>query len=105
MTHQNGTWSPYAGSNSIILAVGLLIVTGVLMYFAMRLHHPIAVKRPGKFIGISIVVIWVLSVATFLVAVTTYVLCSISRWVSLTGPDEPHRNSRYRCSQDWLPFS
>ena len=47
MTHSEG-WSPYAGSSSIILAVGLLIVTGVLIYFAIRLHHPIAVKRPGK---------------------------------------------------------
>ena len=89
MTYQNGTWSPYAGSNSIILAVGLLIVTGVLMYFAMRLHHPIAVKRPGKFIGISLVVIWVLSVATFLVALTTYVLVLYQQVGHLTGPENP----------------
>jgi hypothetical protein len=51
---QYGTWSPYVGSNSILLAVVLVIVTGVLMYLAIRLHHPIEVKRPGKFIGIAL---------------------------------------------------
>ena len=31
---QYGTWSPYVGSNSILLAVVLLIVTGVLIFLA-----------------------------------------------------------------------
>jgi hypothetical protein len=89
MTYHYGTWSPYAGSNSIILAVGLFIVTGVLMYFAMQLHHPIAVKRPGKFLGISLVVIWVLSVTTFLVALTTYVLALYQQVGHPAGPANP----------------
>lgn len=49
-THQS--WSPYAGSSSIILAVVLLIITGVLLYLAFRLHHPKEVKRPGTFLAL-----------------------------------------------------
>ena len=86
---QYGTWSPYVGSNSIILAVVLLIVTGVLIFFAIRLHHPIEVKRPGKFLGVSIVVIWLLSVTTFLVAVTTYVSALYQQVGQFTGPTNP----------------
>jgi len=87
MTHQS--WSPYAGSSSIILAVGLLIVTGVLIYFAMRFHHPIAVKRPGKFLGISLVVMWVLAVTTFVVAVIIYVRALYQQVGHFTGPVNP----------------
>ncbi len=71
MSH-NGNWSPYTGSGSILLAIGLLIVTGVLLYFAIRLHRPILFKRPGKVLGVSLVVMWFLSVIAFLVAVTIY---------------------------------
>ncbi len=71
-THQ--AWSPYAGSSSIILVVVLLIVTGVLLYFAMRLHHPIAVKRPGVFLSISLVVSWVVCVVAVLVASYIYIM-------------------------------
>ncbi len=83
---QYGTWSPYVGSNSILLAVVLLIVTGVLIFLAIRLHHPIEVKRPGKFLGVSIVVMWLLSVTTFLVAVTTYVSALYQQVGQFTGP-------------------
>src|SRR5215472_16089408 len=87
MTHQS--WSPYTGSSSLILAVVLLIVTGVFMYLAMRVHHPIAVKRPGKVLGVAIVVIWLLSVTTFLVAVSVYVLSLYQQVGHFTGPANP----------------
>jgi hypothetical protein len=86
---QHGTWNPYVGNNSIILAVVLLIVTCVLIYLAIRLHHPIEVKRPGKFLGISIVVIWLLSVTTFLVALITYVTALYQQIGDFTGPVNP----------------
>jgi hypothetical protein len=86
---QHGSWSPYVGSNSIVLAVGLLIVTGVWIYLAMRLQHPIEVKRPGKAIGVFIVVIWFLSVITFLVAVVVYVDTLYQQVSHLTGPADP----------------
>jgi hypothetical protein len=78
MSH-SGNWSPYVGSNSIILAVVLFIVTGVLVFLAMRVAHPITVRRPGKALGISIVVIWVLSVVTFLLAVIVYALALVKQ--------------------------
>jgi hypothetical protein len=87
MTHQS--WSPYGGSNSIILAGVLLIITGVLMYLAFRFPHLIAVKRPGKFLGVAIVVIWVLSVTTFLVAAGIYVLALYQQVGPFTAPVNP----------------
>jgi len=59
------------------------------MYLAIRLPDPIEVKRPGKFIGISLVVIWLLSVTTFLVAVTTYVRALYQQVGHFTGPVNP----------------
>jgi hypothetical protein len=73
MTHTEG-WSPYAGSSSIILAIVLLIVTGVLIYVAIRLHHPLAVKRPGKILRVSLVVSWVVCVIAVLEASSIYIL-------------------------------
>lgn len=89
MTHRYVNWSPYIGSSSIILAVGLLIVTGVLIYFAMRLHRPIGIKSPGKFVGILLVVMWVLSVTMFLVASVVYVLALVQQIGPFTGPANP----------------
>jgi phosphatidylserine synthase len=54
MARNYENWSPYAGSSSIVLAVVLLIIAGVLIYLAFRLHHPKEVKRPGTFLGIAI---------------------------------------------------
>ena len=88
MTHY-GTWSPYAGSNSVILAIVLLIVTGVLMSLAMRLHRPIAVKRPGKVLRVSLVVLWLLSVTTFLVAAGIYGYADEQQMIHFTGPMNP----------------
>jgi len=83
------SWYPYAGSSSIILAVVLLIVTGVLLYFATRLHHPVAVKRPGRFLSVALVVMWLLSVTTWLIAVITYALTLYQQVGSLTRPANP----------------
>src|SRR5947209_5964871 len=39
---QYGTWHPYVGSDSIILAVVLFLVTGVLISLAIRLHRDVS---------------------------------------------------------------
>jgi hypothetical protein len=88
MTHY-GTWSPYGGSGSLLLAGVLLIVTGVLIYLAIRLHHPVEVKRPGKFLRVSLVGIWLLSVTTFLVATIIYALADEQQGIHFTGPMNP----------------
>jgi hypothetical protein len=85
--HQS--WSPYTGISSIILAIVLLIVTGVLLYFAFRLHHPIAVKRPGRFLSVALVVMWLLSVTMFLIAASVYVLALYQQIGPLTAPANP----------------
>ena len=88
MTHY-GTWSPYAGSGSVILAVVLLIVTGVLTCFAIRLHYPLVVKRPGKFLSASLLGMWLLSVTAFLMAATIYARADIQQNIHFTGPMNP----------------
>lgn len=70
--HQS--WNPYGGAGSLVLAAVLLIVTGILLYLAFRLHRPKKVKRPGKLLGASIVVILLLSVTNFLIASGIYAL-------------------------------
>ena len=72
-------WSSYTGSSAIILAVLLFVVTGVLVYGGMRLSHPLAAKRPGLYLGVCIGVLWLLSLTTFLVAVTVYVAALINQ--------------------------
>ncbi len=89
MARRYENWSPYAGSGSIILAVVLLIIIGVLLYFAFRLHHPKEVKRPGVFLGVTIVAIWLLSVTMFLIASGVYVLALIQQVGRFTGPANP----------------
>lgn len=86
---RSANWSPYVGSSSIILAVALLVVTGLLLYLAVRVSHPVGVKRPGKSVGALIVVIWVVSVVTFLVASTVYVDTLFRQVGRFTGPADP----------------
>lgn len=86
---RTANWSPYAGIGSIILAVVLLVVVAALIYWALRLPHPIAVKRPGLFTGALIVVIWLLSVITFLTAYTAYVSVLYQQVGNVTGPANP----------------
>jgi hypothetical protein len=87
----------YTGSGSLILAIVLLIVTGVLLYCALRLYHPITAKRPGKFVGISIVALWVLSATMFVVAVIVYVLALYQQSGHLSGPTDPITPVRNLC--------
>ncbi len=85
-THQS--WSPYGGNDSLILTVVLLIITGVLLYFAFRLHHPKEIKQPGTFLGVALVVLWLLSIATLLIASTIYVLALYRQRGPITPPPD-----------------
>ena len=86
---RTANWSPYTGSGSIILAVVLLVVTGLLAYFALRLRRPVAVRRPGALGAVLLIVIWLLSVTTFLVAITVYVSALTQQIGQVTGPADP----------------
>jgi hypothetical protein len=84
----NQPWSPYVGSSSLILAIILLIVTGVLLYFATRLQHPIAVKRPGVFLSVALVVSWVVCVIAVLVASYIYIVAEYRQVGHITEPKD-----------------
>ncbi|HLI09619.1 MAG TPA: hypothetical protein VKV40_23860 [Ktedonobacteraceae bacterium] len=72
-----------------MLAVALFIVTGVLVYLAFRLRHPVEVKRPGKFVGVLLVVILMVSVLAFLVAAGTYALALTQQEGHIIEPGDP----------------
>jgi hypothetical protein len=82
-------WAPFTGGSRIILAVVLLFITGVLVFSATRLHHPLVAARPGKFLVACIIVTWFLSVVAFLVSITIYVLALIAQVGSINGPTNP----------------
>ena len=68
MAHYIVPWSPLTQTGSIILATVLVVITGMLLYAGTRIQHPLAAKRPGLFLGTCIVVIWLLSALTYLMA-------------------------------------
>jgi hypothetical protein len=69
-----GTWVPYAGAHSLLLAALLLAVAVVLAYLGRRLRVKIAVMKPGTNVGALLIVIWALSIWTFLVALFAYAI-------------------------------
>lgn len=88
MKHRLVNWNPYEGSSSILLALVLLIIIGILLYFAFRLRRPGEIKRPGKFPGLLIIIMWLLSIMTFVIASTVYVRVLLQQ----VGPFIPPAN-------------
>lgn len=88
MAH-SGTWSPYGGSSSLVLAFGLCVVVGLVLYAARCLPHPIAAKRPGKGMGIALVLLWAVAVSTFVVAASIYVWALLQQVGYVTSPENP----------------
>ena len=72
MTHYIVPWSPLTTTGSITLIVILFVAIGLLLFIGTRIHQPLAAKRPGLFLGICIVVIFLLSGFTYLMAEFTY---------------------------------
>lgn len=67
-------WHPYEGTSALILAAILLAVTSVLAWLSTRLHGRIGVERPGKLVTSTIVIVFLLSVFSFLEAQRAYML-------------------------------
>jgi hypothetical protein len=86
---QYGTWSPYVGSDALLLAVALLIIAGVLTYLGTRLHRSVGVNRPGTAVSIFLVVIWGFSFATLLIALGTYMRALVQQVGHVTLPTNP----------------
>jgi len=84
-----GTWRPYVGGDALLLALVLLVIGGVLAYFGTRLRRPVGANRPGKALGILLVLMWGLSILTFGIAVTTYWGALIQQAGPITVPASP----------------
>jgi len=67
-----GTWFPYTGASAAVLGIVLLTVAFILTYAGMKLKRTRRVKTPGKSVSVFLILIWVLSLFTFLVAVVAY---------------------------------
>ncbi len=86
---QYGTWKPYVGSGALQLALVLLVIAGVLAYLGTRLHHLVEVERPGKAVSALLIVMWILSIATFLNAVGTYMKEVYEQYGNFAPPESP----------------
>jgi hypothetical protein len=86
---QNGTWKPYAGGEALLLAAVLFVVAAVLAYVGTRLRQPVGVSRPGKAVGVLLVVMWGLSLATLAIAVGTYGRAFFQKYGNVTLPADP----------------
>lgn len=86
---QHGSWASYSGGGAVILAVVLLLITGALLVGALRLPHPLTFKRPGRTLGALLVVLWLLSALTFLVAITAYGLALSQQVTNYSAPPDP----------------
>ena len=89
MNHSHGTWGPYTGNSAIMLALGLLVVAGVLLYLAMRFRRPISFKQPGRFFKVVIVVLWFLSIVAWLAAFAIYVMVLLRQQPHYVGASDP----------------
>ncbi|HUI87124.1 MAG TPA: hypothetical protein VLX61_00235 [Anaerolineales bacterium] len=67
-----GEWVPYSGNGAVILGSVLLVIAGVITLFGTQLRESLRVQRPGKAISGMLVVVWILSILTFLVDVVVY---------------------------------
>jgi hypothetical protein len=72
-----------------LLSVTLLVIAGVLVYLGTGLHRPVGVARPGRTVGILLIIIWFLSLASFAIAVATYVSALYQQVGPVTLPTSP----------------
>jgi len=86
---QYGTWRPYEGTDALQLALVLLVIGGVLAYLGTRLHLPLGDDRPGKAVSALLIVMWGLSLATFLNAVGIYVTELFTLYGNFAPPPSP----------------
>jgi hypothetical protein len=86
---QYGTWSPYEGSGSLLLALALFIIGCALAYLGLRRHNPIEITQSGRIVSILLIIMWGLSIATFLNSIVTYFQSLVQQVGAFTPPTSP----------------
>ena len=77
------------GSAAILLAIALLAIGVLLTYFVSRLRGALGVTKPGKAVSGFLILIWGLSLITFLVALVTYGLQLYQKHMLSATPTSP----------------
>lgn len=78
-----GTWAPYAGTDSILLAALLLVIAAAFACLGVRLRSSMAPARPGRAVSVFLILIWVVSLVAFLVDAVTYGF--VLQWANLVA--------------------
>ena len=86
---QYGTWNPYEGSSALLLALALFVIGCGWVYLGLKRHSPIKVEPSGKIISILLVMMWGLSVVTFLNSIVTYMQSLIQQVGPFAAPSSP----------------
>jgi len=79
-------WVSYSGSESILLAIVLLVVASGFVYAGARLRTPLEVTRPGRVAAGFMIAIWLLAIYTFGVAMFVYGLQLKHAYPSFVAP-------------------
>ena len=79
MTHYIVPWSPLTPTGSIILTTALVVITGISLYLGTRIQQPLAVKQPGLFLGVCLVLIFLLSGCMYVAAEFVYGLTLVNQ--------------------------
>jgi hypothetical protein len=77
------------GTDAVFSALAVLVMGILFTYLGTRLSGAVRIKRPGKAVSVFMIMIWGLSLATFLVAVTTYGLQLYQRHMVHALPTNP----------------
>lgn len=86
---QYGTWTPYAGAESIRLALALFLITGTLALLAIRLRRPLQPPKTGTLAGGLLAAVWLLAWITFFVNAVTYFEALVQAVGDFTPPQSP----------------
>jgi hypothetical protein len=84
-----GEWIPFSGSSAVILGVVLLGFAGVFAFFGFKIKNSLRVKRPGKALAGVLVIVWILSILTFLVNIGVYSILLQQAKFNGTVPNNP----------------
>ncbi len=91
-------WVPYEGSSALVLAAVLFIVAGILVYLGMQLRRPVGVARPGKFVGVLLIVIWILSFFTLIISAGAYGKVQVEQYGVYTPSKNPISPITFLCA-------